>query len=51
MDHYKPVLHPQDIPERFKEAWNRYGPDGIGNSFFDNADFVNVTGKWWKLIG
>lgn len=47
MEQYKPLLQPQDIPERFKEAWNRYDPDGIANLFVDNADFVNVTGKWW----
>lgn len=47
MEKYKPLLQPQDIPERFKEAWNRYDPDGIANLFVDNADFVNVTGKWW----
>lgn len=47
MDQFKPVLQPQDIPERFKDAWNRYDPNGIANLFFDNADFVNVTGKWW----
>ena len=44
---YKPILQPQDIPERFKEAWNRYDPNGIADLFFDNADFINVTGKWW----
>jgi uncharacterized protein (TIGR02246 family) len=47
MEQYKPLLQPQDIPERFKEVWNRYDPDGIANLFVDNADFVNVTGKWW----
>lgn len=47
MNQYKPILQPREIPERFKEAWNRYDPDGIANLFFDKADFVNVTGKWW----
>lgn len=51
MDTYRPILQPQDIPERFKEAWNRYDPDGIANLFFDNADFINVTGKWWDNKG
>jgi uncharacterized protein (TIGR02246 family) len=48
MAHYQPALRPGEIPERFKEAWNRYDADGIANLFFDNADFVNVTGKWWE---
>lgn len=48
MEKYKPVLQPQEIPEEFKEAWNRYDPDGIANLFVDNADFINVTGKWWE---
>lgn len=48
MEYYKPILQPEEIPERFKEAWNRYDPDGIADLFFDNADFVNVTGKWWE---
>lgn len=43
----KPVLKPREIPERFGEAWNRYDADGIANLFFDKADFINVTGKWW----
>lgn len=43
-----PILNPKDIPYRFVEAWNVYNPDGIADLFFDDADFVNVTGKWWE---
>lgn len=43
----KPILNPEDIPHRFAEAWNEYNPDGIADLFYDDADFVNVTGKWW----
>ena len=43
----KPIEKPSDIAERFKEAWNRYDAEGIASLFFENADFVNVTGKWW----
>lgn len=45
---YRAILQPQEIPERFMQAWNRYDPDGIADLFFDDADFVNVTGKWWE---
>lgn len=48
MEPRKLISLPQEIPERFKEAWNRYDPDGIANLFSDHADFVNVTGKWWE---
>lgn len=44
---YEPILNPKDIPYRFAEAWNGYNPDGIANLFAADADFVNVTGKWW----
>lgn len=47
MHRHTPVYHPKDIPECFKEAWNRYDPAGIADLFVDRADFVNVTGKWW----
>lgn len=43
----KPIINPRDIVERFKDAWNNYDAKGIANLFFENADFVNVTGKWW----
>src|SRR5690625_4262621 len=47
MEKYIPVLDPEQIPYRFGEAWNRYDPDGIADLFYDDADFINVTGKWW----
>lgn len=43
----KPIEKPSEIAERFKEAWNSYDAEGIARLFFENADFVNVTGKWW----
>ena len=43
----KPIEKPSEIAEHFKEAWNSYDAKGIANLFFENADFVNVTGKWW----
>ena len=44
---YNPALKPDDIPHLFAQAWNDYNPDGIANLFLEDADFVNVTGKWW----
>lgn len=41
------IQEPQQIPYFFMEAWNRYDPDGIADLFYEDADFVNVTGKWW----
>ncbi len=43
-----PVNHPNEIPERFRDAWNRNDPAGIAALFVENADFINVTGKWWE---
>lgn len=44
---YNPILKPEEIPHRFAEAWNDHNPDGIAALFYEDADFVNVTGKWW----
>ncbi len=44
---YRPVLNPEEFPHRFAEAWNRYDARGIAALFVEDADFVNVTGKWW----
>lgn len=43
----KSIKEPKEIIERFSQAWNDYNPDGIADLFYENADFVNVTGKWW----
>lgn len=47
MKNQTPIFDPKQIPYRFKDAWNQYNPDGIADLFYDDADFVNVTGKWW----
>lgn len=44
----EPVTDPKEIPVRFGEAWNHNNARGIADLFFDDADFVNVTGKWWN---
>lgn len=38
---------PEEMPQRFKEAWNHYNASAIAELFSKNPDFVNVTGKWW----
>jgi len=43
----KPMLSPEEMPQRFKEAWNRYKASEIAELFSEHPDFVNVTGKWW----
>lgn len=32
----------------FSETWNRHDMDAFGALFAPDADFVNVTGRWWK---
>lgn len=44
----KPMSKPEEMPERFKEAWNEYNAAKIAVLFSDQPDFVNVTGKWWS---
>lgn len=39
---------PDAIPQCFVEAWNRRDADGIAALFEEDADFVNVTGIWWR---
>src|SRR5699024_6697267 len=43
----KAMSVPEAMPERFKEAWNRYEASEIAELFSDQPDFINVTGKWW----
>ncbi len=47
MKNQNTILDPGQIPYLFMEAWNKYNPDGIADLFYEDADFVNVTGKWW----
>jgi uncharacterized protein (TIGR02246 family) len=32
----------------FAETWNRHDMEAFGALFAPDADFVNVTGHWWK---
>lgn len=42
------IATPKDIPRLFCEAWNRYDARALADLFAEDADFVNVTGKWWR---
>lgn len=42
-----PMTAPEDMPKRFREAWNQYNAKAIASLFSEIPDFVNVTGKWW----
>lgn len=44
----KVALTPDEIPLRFKEAWNARNAEWIAQLFEDEADFVNVVGIWWE---
>ena len=44
MSIHPPLYHPNEVPERFRDAWNRNDPSGIAALFVDDADFINVTG-------
>ncbi len=38
---------PEDLPERWVEAWNNRDAIALANLFADDAEFVNVVGLWW----
>lgn len=42
------ALKPEDIPRLFTEAWNEHNARAIADLFIEDADFINVTGIWWK---
>lgn len=48
MDEIKAITEPARIPYQFMEAWNRYDAQQIAYLFVEDADFINVTGKWWQ---
>lgn len=47
MEKHNEITQPEQIPYLFMESWNRYDAQGIADLFYEDADFVNVTGKWW----
>lgn len=42
------VVDPADFPKAFSEAWHSREGHRIGALFTEDADFVNVTGLWWR---
>jgi len=38
---------PEEIPQRFAEAWNAKDARALAALFAEDADFVNVVGLWW----
>lgn len=44
---YTPLDAPERAPVVFAEAWKRRDPVAIAALFDVDAQFVNVTGRWW----
>ncbi|SHH84760.1 SgcJ/EcaC family oxidoreductase [Marivita hallyeonensis] len=42
------VTNPADFPHAFAEAWHSRDGHRIAALFAEDADFVNVTGLWWR---
>lgn len=34
--------------EAFQDGWNRHDMDACFSFFAEDADFVNVVGRWWR---
>ncbi|GGA95917.1 SgcJ/EcaC family oxidoreductase [Allosediminivita pacifica] len=44
----EPLASPGDIVAAFIRAWHARSGTGIAALFTEDADFVNVTGLWWR---
>lgn len=40
--------NPQEIADLFARYWNEYDAVKLAGLFAEDADFINVTGLWWK---
>ncbi len=38
------------MPHAFAKAWNARNPDQLAALFEPEAEFVNVTGLWWRKL-
>lgn len=38
---------PEELPDRFVQAWNQRKADVIAGLFAQDAEFINVVGLWW----
>jgi uncharacterized protein (TIGR02246 family) len=45
---YSPLDKPESIPLVFTEAWNQRDAQMLASLFDADADFINVTGLWWR---
>ncbi len=45
---FEPVTDPERFPQAFAVCWNRKDARALAMLFSDDADFVNVTGIWWR---
>ena len=41
------LKHPEELPEKWIEAWNNRDAVALANLFTEDAAFVNVVGLWW----
>ena len=44
---YPAFDRPERIAEIWAEAWLRRDPEKLASLFDEDAEFVNVTGRWW----
>lgn len=38
---------PEEVLERWTQAWNTLNADALAELFVEDAEFVNVVGLWW----
>ncbi|WP_223881067.1 SgcJ/EcaC family oxidoreductase [Nesterenkonia ebinurensis] len=50
-DALRPMKEPEEIADRFIQAWNRADAAALAALFAEDADFVNVVGLWWEDRG
>lgn len=46
--HTQTMDTPEQIAERFAQAWNSADAQALAALFTEDADFVNVVGLWWE---
>ena len=39
---------PADVVDLFTDAWNAHDMSALGDLFADDADFIDVSGNWFK---
>lgn len=45
--HQTYLQQPEELPEKWVDAWNRRDAEALANLFTEDAEFVNVVGLWW----